>query len=176
MPDFAFSVCARAKRRILDDFGSFLLVLGRYCCFQVLLGLDIPIYHSPETSGTPESQLAARGRLISSILAPLGARGTPCEVFCAHENDRDPRGTFFCSRVVGKLLAYPPSTKKWPPGAPVIFMCTQNPFFSYHFRSSEAPQNGSPGTRRRFLVSRIDFRTEHVTARFEIMLLVAATE
>ena len=54
MPDFAFTVCARAKRRILDDFGSFLLVLGRYCCFQVLLGLDIPIYHSPETSGTPK--------------------------------------------------------------------------------------------------------------------------
>ena len=131
MPDFAFSVCARAKRRILDDFGSFLLVLGRYCCFQVLLGLDIPIYHSPETSGTPESQLAARGRLISSILAPLGARGTRCEVFCAHENDRDPHKTFFCPRVFPCMLRDPPSTKKWPPGrGSRSFSCAhKTPFF-----------------------------------------------
>ena len=103
----------------------------------MFLGLDIPTYHPPSTSGTPESQFPARGHLISSISAPRGARRTPCEVFCARETLNAIFGSSFCPRGVPRMLRDPPSQEKKPPGIPNSFSRAQNPPFRYHFRSSE---------------------------------------
>ena len=86
----------------------------------MLLGLDIPIYHSPETSGTPESQLAARGRLISSILAPLGRSGLggPDVRFSARMKMTETPAKLFLPLGVQAYASPPTKQRKMAPGPP----------------------------------------------------------
>ena len=131
-----FGACARAKRRILDNFGPFWLVLAHFGVLMLLPDAPGTWYTHlahPEHIGDTRKQFPTCKGIIPSILTPRGAWAAPW-FFCGHKNSIKVSRTHF-PWPRGSNACFPaPGPRKMVRGTFLGILCAQN-HFSSHFRS-----------------------------------------